>query len=78
MNKHREYFEQEIIKAYLNKQTQKYEPYFSLPMQFHQISMEMAFSIIQESCNGFCPECRMMSECEVYLETKEEWDRFCS
>lgn len=78
MEKNRENFEREILKVYIDNQVRKYEQYFSLPLKFYQISEEMAFSIAQENCNGFCPECDQMLKCEVYKETKDAWDRFCS
>lgn len=78
MKKDKEGFEKEIISTYLKNRVKKYDPYFELPVQFYRIPEDAGMAFMTESCNGFCPECEKMLQCETYKETKDAWDRFCS
>ncbi len=44
--------------------------------QFLDIFAEFDFTDIEDGCDGFCPECELISKCENYQEIKDEWDSF--
>lgn len=78
MRKDKERLENEILSTYLNNRLKKYDQYFELPVHFYKIPEEQGFPFMSDACNGFCPECEKMLQCETYKETKDAWDRFCS
>lgn len=67
-----------IFKAHFKDTVEKFEQYYNDPEQFHKISTELGFTYVDDGCDGFCPECKQKSECEVYKEIKDEWKEFYS
>lgn len=70
--------DKEALKVYFRETVEKFERYFDDPEQFHKIFSELGFTYVEDGCDGFCPECEQMIKCEVYKETKEEWEGFYS
>lgn len=66
--------DKEALKIYFRETVEKFERYFDDPKQFHKIFSELGFTYIEDGCDGFCPECRQMLKCEVYKESKDEWE----
>ena len=66
--------DKETLKIYFRETVEKFERYFDDPEQFHKIFSELGFTYVEDGCDGFYPECGQMLECEVYKETKGEWE----
>lgn len=62
------------LRAQFKDKVEKFEQYFNDPEQFNKIFTELGFTYVEDSCEGFCPECEQMLKCEVYKEIKDEWE----
>ena len=71
-------YKREASEIYFKKTVEKFERYYNDPEQFHKIFTELGFNYVEDGCDGFCPECEQMLECEAYKEIKVEWEGFYS
>ncbi len=67
--------ERDAIKAYFRERTKRFDEYHDDLEEFHEVFTELGFTSIDDGCDGFCPECKQITTCAVYRETKEDWDR---
>ncbi len=66
--------DKEILRTYFRDTVEKFEKYYDDPEQHHKIFEELGFTLVEDGCDGFCPECEQMLKCEVYNENKKDWD----
>ena len=70
--------EEDALKEYFESQVKKFEHYSDNLKELRKIFAELGFPNVEDICDGFCPECVRMLECEVYEMIKDEWDRIYS
>ncbi len=59
--------------AYFRDIIKKIEENFE---EFDEFCAESDFPCIEDTCDGFCPECEQMLKCETYKEIEGEWEWF--
>lgn len=59
--------------AYYKDRSGKTDPQHD---QFNEIFEEFDFTCFDDDCDFFCPECRNILSCSVYVEFKDEWEMF--
>lgn len=59
--------------AVYGKISRKITDYLMDPQKALQFKASMDFA---DECDGFCPECLIILQCEVYQEMKDAWDSF--
>lgn len=70
-------FDNEILRAYVRGVFSQNLEYAPDAEQLRKICSEHGLSYVDHtSCDGFCPECGQMFNCEAYEEIKDEWDGF--
>ncbi|MBI5408488.1 MAG: hypothetical protein HZA14_03890 [Nitrospirae bacterium] len=70
-------FNNEVLKAYVRGIFSKYENCLLGDGQLQEIMEDHGFDYIDHNCcDGFCPDCGRMLNCEAYEELKEEWEGF--
>lgn len=62
----------------VNGDLEKFEQYYNDIEHLHKVFTELNFICIEETHDGFCPECKEMSKCKVFKEIKDEWERINS
>lgn len=70
-------FDNEILRAYIRGILSRNRCAPDVE-QLQEICAEYGFSYVDHSfCNGFCPECGQIFNCEAYEEiNNDEWDGF--
>ncbi len=61
--------------AYFRTKGNNLEHYFNYHKKFH-LFPNLSFIYIEDTCDGFCPDCKEMPRCEFYKELKDEWEGF--
>jgi len=66
-----------IISAYVRGVFNQYRERVCNTEQFQEICAEHGVVYVDHTCcDGFCPECVQIINCEAYEEMKDEWDGF--
>lgn len=65
-------FEKDALSDYIENQVRKFDQYSDALEQIHRIFAQSNFPNIPDICDGFCPECELILECDGYDE--EEWE----
>lgn len=68
--------EEDALREYLENQVKKFEQHSYYLEKFRKILAVPDHTYFEDMCDGFCPECIWMSECEVYEMIEDEWDGF--
>jgi hypothetical protein len=64
----------EALRANFNDTVKEFGKYYNDPEQHHKIFTELGFTLVDDGCDGFCPECEQKLECGVSEELKDEWE----
>ena len=64
----------DVLRAYFMDTVEKFEKYYNDPEQHHKIFTELGFTLVEDGCDGFCPECEQKLTCNIYEELKDEWE----
>jgi len=67
-------FDSDELIEYFHDKVEKFEEYFNDPDQEHKIFTELGFKLVEDGCDGFCPECEQTYACKVYPDLKDEWN----
>jgi len=70
-------FDGEILGAYVRGVLSQHRESASRTEQLQKICDEHGFGYVDHTCcDGFCPECGQMFNCEAYEEIRDEWEGF--
>lgn len=56
--------DQETHQAFL-KRVERFECFSQDPEQYHKIFTGLGFAFVDDSCDGYCPDCRRKQTCEI-------------
>ena len=72
-------FNREVQKAYIRGILHERKNCLDISSQLHEILAEHGIEYVDHTnCDGFCPDCGQILNCEAYKEVKGEWDGFYS
>ena len=66
--------DKETLRKYFNETVEKFEKYYNDHEQHPKIFTELGFTLVEDGCDGFCPQCKQKLTCDLYDEFKDEWE----
>lgn len=66
--------DKEALRKHFNETVEKFEKYYNDPDHHHKIFTELGFTLVEDGCDGFCPQCKQKPTCDLYDEFKDEWE----